>query len=1726
MSIILLASIIIGVPFTGKARADTGAELIVNGGFESVAGSVPAHWTQRVPNLPAEVVTSIVYGGTNSVKLTDANAASGLGLRSAKVPVVSGQVFNASVYAYAETGTATLYLEYWDSSNQVIKTDIQSMNDLNQWKRIEKETTAPVGAKHLTLTVYSSIANVGTIYYDNASLKRTAPASTIELIANGGFENIVDGIPEHWTQRVPVLPAEVATSSVYAGLNSVKLTDASAASGLGLRSAKVPVTPGQVFAASVYAYAETGTATLYLEYWDSSNQVIKTDIKSASDVNQWKKIEMETTAPTGALHLSLTVYSSIANVGTIYYDNASLRETAPPPSTEKLVNGDFETLTNGFPENWTQRVPSIPAVVATNIVYDGVRSMKLVDTSATSGLGFNSAKIPVVTGEEYIALVYAYVESGAATLYVEYWNSSNQVIKTEIKSLTELNQWKKMLSITKAPVGATHASLTLYASVGNVGTAYYDNASFKARADAVLENIVLSSSLDEVAVSQDAWIAVKGTMSDDTSADLSGEEIRYSSSNSGVLAVNAKGRMRGVAVGTAVVTVEATLNGVTKSSTLTFEVKALTSFKTRSTLYTSAKISAARDNVAQYEWAAALKNSAVSIADVYIAKGWDYLWKLVPPQSLPRSYRVSLNGSPVTGHDIDQFGNYPYKRDPLDRPWKIYDPSSGLSFPTNDFGAFYISGLNEYGIFDPDLADRSLLVNTLYPERGPTWGVDDGTGWVDQNGNRYTFIAYYTHWNLWSASLGGGGTGAIIEALNAFRDAYLYTGDMKYARAGVILLDRVADIYPSLDIAGHDTTIYINSDGGRKLGGALGSIWEPEVVKSLVRAYDAFFPAIGDSQIIQFLSGKGAQYDLSLKTSATGIKRNIEDGIIKKIFPRVKDARILGNNGMHQSALATAAVVFDTLPETGAWLDFLFQSGSLLANPWRLTGGNIEASFINSVDRDGYGNEGSPGYNSLWITNYLDFANVMDGYDLYPQGDLYNNPRFRKMFLPSDDLMLLEKYTANIGDNSSTGNPGLVFNKMKSLRAFEKFSDPLDAQLAYFYNHNRSDNLHGDIFSADANELAANIEDVIQTHGQLNLPSVNLTGYGFAALRDGEREKLNFGTYFGVPFMTVGSQTQEATFTENSSTLTFQGKEIGDRIEFSFEVTTANNYELLLKSMRNKSSGIYEIEIDGVSIGQIDFTETEEYPETLTTLNLTAGVHTIAFECIGKNAASSDYKLFLTSLVLLNPQEQTLKASIDWGGTLRAAWLYYGRNYGHAQSGAMNLGIHAYNLDLTPELGYPQFAEASDAHNWEWTSNTISHNTVVVDKAKQSRQWVGIPKHYDDGEIVKLIDVESPDVYAQTELYKRTTAMVRVDDTNSYTIDFFRIKGGNDHHFSFHGAEGTVATSGLNLTPQSSGSYAGANVEYGDRPVGDSVSGINYKGSGFHWLKNVSKDVSPANQFSVDWDIVDTWKVFKQEEDTHLRLTMLGNYDEIALADGIPPQNKPGNPESLRYLIAHRSGTNLDSLFTSVIEPYVSTRYVQSITAIPVKQNGIVVTDNSVKAVKIELISGRTDYVVSAMNPGILYTIDDKLQFQGFFGVYSEVDDEPVYAYVNDGTTLGKLVSPTINAAVPRQSGTVVSFTTSLQFDNEIAVQMNLNGMNPQLLVGRTLYIENDNVRNAAYVIKGIMQTGTNQYKLDIGDITLIRSYVNANDFTQGFVYDISVDAAFNIPLSQEVVVF
>ncbi|NLG52547.1 MAG: hypothetical protein GX541_01020, partial [Clostridiales bacterium] len=125
--------------------------------------------------------------------------------------------------------------------------------------------------------------------------------------------------------------------------------------------------------------------------------------------------------------------------------------------------------------------------------------------------------------------------------------------------------------------------------------------------------------------------------------------------------------------------------------------------KTRSTIYTPEKREIARENIKKYSWAKAEADAVINTADKY-ADNTDILWNLIVAEGLPRFYHNGEAADPEQGlcryckYDIaKKYGQYPYLFNALTNPWKIQCPICKRRFPSNDFGKYYKSGLDEHG---------------------------------------------------------------------------------------------------------------------------------------------------------------------------------------------------------------------------------------------------------------------------------------------------------------------------------------------------------------------------------------------------------------------------------------------------------------------------------------------------------------------------------------------------------------------------------------------------------------------------------------------------------------------------------------------------------------------------------------------------------------------------------------------------------------------------------------------------------------------------------------------------------------------------------------------------------------------------------------------------------------------------------------------------------------------
>ena len=1132
--------------------------------------------------------------------------------------------------------------------------------------------------------------------------------------------------------------------------------------------------------------------------------------------------------------------------------------------------------------------------------------------------------------------------------------------------------------------------------------------------------------------------------------------------------------------------------------------------KSEASYMTAGKASAARENVQKYDWAKSSSNSYVKTADKYVDKV-DALWDLIVPEGLTRSSTVGGLSDPEATYCRycntnlqKKFGSNPWIHSPFIRPWKIQCPECKRVFPSNDFESFYKLGLNEYGEFD-----RLRALNAhreLYGDMSITEpGVENSAQWK----------AYYGYGNP---------------------EGFLY--NKLYREVG----DKNED--------GSYKVTTINTGNGLRDGETVDT-WG-------VDDGNGYTPSKAD----------GTPY----RTSNNLVERHLYIG--EYLFYGVWRGSGAITTAINNCAYAyfytgdkkygrVAAILIDRLadfyPDYNCYLHKGVNAAFSAGGTWT---GKLVGRIWDTAEASGY------------ITAY-DIV-----YDLYDDNYVLNyigekskqyKMRYAKetpsQIRTSIEDGLLRDIFESIKKGRIRGNDGME-QKTNVIAAVVLDSKPETDEWLDYYETT------GGIY--------AHLVDTIDNDGQPQEGSYYNT-YQLDNFRDinsvfASNDKYNYRNfanhpkyikmhYANIPIMStyytpqIGDSSSTAAkshWTKTSEALN-GWKLTGDPI-FAQVLYLLNG---------NKSEGLkYGI--------------TDNDPE-----RLAKEVEAVIKEH-GTLKLSSEMMPHFGFAMLRYGENNSGAVSTTAQDTRRDVWMYYGANawsagsHGHFDS--LNLGMTAHGLNLLPDLGYPSSTTSSEAK--QWTTATISHNTVVVNGARQKNAMEphGEAFHFDDDGTVALMDVEASYVYSATDSYRRSVVSVKVDDENAYVVDFFRVLGGNQHLYSFHVQGDEVnETAGLDFTVVEDengnyisgsqldedgnykGTYAGRDAKYVKNtetgavrlPVEGEVLGENevlldvtqgpdpYSPTatvyetlyprGYTWLDHVDRDTSPENKFEIDFAIKDFKKVLKTKKDISLRITMFnesntskGATASVAIANGYPP-NKSDNKQipALKYLLVENRGNNLDTVFTSVIEPYCNERYLESSDEISMRVVGEVSEEDgdAHRAVMVKHTSGRVDYILYSTNNKVTYeiTLEDgtPLTFRGFMGVYTVQNGRCTYQFLNDGDILGD--TKDVQGAI---EGTVKTFTQGdeLSFENEIVMTLEspreYTAEELDSLKNKYIYVANGvSTRSGTYKIEGVTQSGDDLI-VDVGDVTLVRKYADASDPSKGFVYTIKEGQKARIPLT------
>ncbi len=516
--------------------------------------------------------------------------------------------------------------------------------------------------------------------------------------------------------------------------------------------------------------------------------------------------------------------------------------------------------------------------------------------------------------------------------------------------------------------------------------------------------------------------------------------------------------------------------------------------KGASVFYSPEIIARANANAGTHDWAKAIRDATVQKAQPWMDLSDDALWDLMMGPNIPRTWHVWSDGyCPSCKQDVRM---YAWVADPWKHPWKLQCPKCGELFPKNDFDKFHRAGFDEQGVFQPDGADRSLLFHSDHPDPADPlhlFGVDDGDGYL-ADGHRWRFIGYYVIFGQWKK--------LVHEGIVNLSAAYAVTGDPKYAYKAAVLLDRVADLYPSFDFHAQGGWVYETTNGTR----GQVSTWHDacEEVRSMAYAYDRIYDgakAQGPA-LAAFLSRKAAEHKLAnAKTSWADIQRNIETGIFEDTLAHRE--RIESN----YPRTDMTNLVIDTVLRWPGNREAVLQQ--------------LDAIIEKSTAVDGMsGEKGLAGYSSIAPSALAEIMIQMMRLEPDFLKTVYERrPAIYDAFRFNIDTWCMEEWYPRTGDTGAFGrkNPtyaGLAFTPNSAADGsaysffwdlFEVTKDPALVQVIYLSNESKLDGLPHNLFGEAPETFQANVKSVVDRDGaQIKLGSVNKQNWRLAVLRSGE----------------------------------------------------------------------------------------------------------------------------------------------------------------------------------------------------------------------------------------------------------------------------------------------------------------------------------------------------------------------------------------------------------------------------------------------------------------------------------------------------------------------------------------------------------------------------------------------------------------------------------------------
>ncbi|MDF2725884.1 MAG: Heparinase II/III-like protein, partial [Paenibacillus sp.] len=382
---------------------------------------------------------------------------------------------------------------------------------------------------------------------------------------------------------------------------------------------------------------------------------------------------------------------------------------------------------------------------------------------------------------------------------------------------------------------------------------------------------------------------------------------------------------------------------------------------------------------------------------------------------------------------------------------------------------------------------------------------------------------------------------------------------------------------------------------------------------------------------------------------------------------------------------------------------------------------------------------------------------------------------------------------------------------------------------------------------------------------------------------------------------------------------------------------------------------------------------------------------------------------------LLLPAAKIARLSGGEGAKQTQIYMNFDPKYGnHYHRDPLNLNLYAQGQELLPDLGYTH-----TIYHY-YANSTIGHNTVVVDGKNMeindaSKQGGNVQAFIPEDGAFGLMRADYASAYSGLQTYSREPWFVPFADGaggEGYVLDLFRVTGGSRHEYTLQGDANRDAHFETALPLAAYGPYLlppGTEVV---EPIDQTQSGqAEGQYPGYIYVRDVLQAELPGDRYEVTLVTEEN-----ESEQAKLRVTGLLEPGSNELYLGRSPSlratrlngpdadnNDTAKLYDLPKLVLRREGTNLQSTFATVLEPYRGAApRIEAIERLQPQQSA-----EGATAVKI-VYDGTTDILLSnPLHPEQPLIVDD-IVLRGETGFIRMVDGEVREMRLVGGTLLKK----------------------------------------------------------------------------------------------------------------------